>query len=146
MSTDGMGLWLRVAVAVGGLVPVSAGLAGVVLGSSILVDIDSSARASADGHFRYLSGLLLGIGLGFWSTIPTIERQTVRVRLLAAIVVVGGMGWLIGLTVNGQPSGTMLFALTMELGVRPLLCLWQSQVSRDAALMNSMSDVVPHRR
>ena len=141
-----MGLWLRVAVAVGGLVPVSAGLAGVVLGSSIIGDIDLSARASANGHFRYLSGLLLGIGLGFWSTIPAIERQTARVRLLTAIVFVGGIGRLIGLAVNGQPSGAMLFALTMELVVTPLLCLWQSHVARDATLMNSLSDVVPYRR
>ena len=42
-------------------------------------------------HLGYLSGLLLGIGLGFWSLVPGIERQGRAFSLLAAIVVVGGL-------------------------------------------------------
>jgi len=42
-------------------------------------------------HAAYLSGLLLGIGVAFWSTIPAIETKSGRFGLLAAIVIGGGL-------------------------------------------------------
>lgn len=123
---------LRVAVAIAALVPVGAGLAGIVFGSTMLGGGMPSPRAGADGHFRYLSGLLLAIGLAFWSAIPAIERQTSRFRLLAAIVVVGGIGRLVGLAINGRPTAMTIAALAMELLVTPGLCLWQGRVARIA--------------
>ena len=119
---------LRGAVALGGIVPVAAGLAGMVGGAAMLGG-HHDANLTMDSHLRYLSGLLLGIGLGFWSTIPEIERQTARFRLLTAIVVVGGLGRLYGILVEGLPPGPMLFGLVMELGVTPLLCWWQGRVA-----------------
>ena len=69
------------------LIVVGAGLAGALLGPLLLRQMGDGAL---DSHFRYLSGLLLGIGLLFWSTIPNIERQGHRFGLLTTIVVVGG--------------------------------------------------------
>ena len=69
---------LQVAVALGGIVPVAAGLAGMFGGAAMLGG-HPAANLTMDSHLRYLSGLLLGIGLGFWSTIPDIERQTAPV-------------------------------------------------------------------
>jgi len=57
----------------------------------------------ADSHFRYLSGLLLGIGLGFWSTIPRIEANGDRFRLLSFIVVAGGLARFTSLALIGLP-------------------------------------------
>ncbi len=82
-----------------------------------------------DSHFRYLSGLLLGIGLGFVCTIPRIETHGARFRLLTAIVVVGGAGRLLSL-LSGPLSPVMLAALCMELLVTPGLALWQWRVAR----------------
>jgi hypothetical protein len=59
---------LQLAVALAGFVPVLAGGAGVLLGPAMVGGL--LGEAAADSHFRYLSGLLLAIGLGFWSTIP----------------------------------------------------------------------------
>ena len=42
-------------------------LFGVVLG---LRFVETATNVSADSHFRYLSGLLLAIGLAYWSMIP----------------------------------------------------------------------------
>ena len=122
------GAALRSAVAVAGIVPVAAGLAGVVSGAAMLGG-HPAANLTLDSHLRYLSGLLLAIGLGFWSTIPRIEQQTARFRLLTAIVVVGGLGRLYGILVEGLPPAPMLFGLAMELGVTPLLCWWQCRVA-----------------
>lgn len=119
---------LQLAVALGGLVPVGAGLAGIVLGPAMIGGVALPA-VSLDSHYRYLSGLLLGIGLCFWTTIPGIERKGGRFRLLTAIVVVGGLGRLTSLLTAGVPDAGMVFGLAMELAVTPLLALWQYRLA-----------------
>jgi hypothetical protein len=132
IAMDASLLPLRIAIALGGLVPVSAGLAGVLLGPPMAGDALSglAGAVSLDSHFRYLSGLLLAIGLAFWSLIPRIETQGPAFRLLTAIVVAGGLGRLFGLIQHGTPSAPMLFGLGMELVVTPALCLWQARLAR----------------
>ena len=123
--------WLQIAVAVAGLVPVSAGLAGALLGPLLLNQVGDSAL---DSHFRYLSGLLLGIGLAFWTTIPNIERQGQRFAILTVIVVTGGFCRAIGMLVIGPPGPVMSLALIMEVVVTPLLYLWRERVGRIAGV------------
>jgi hypothetical protein len=120
---------LRVAVAIGSLVPIGAGGAGVWLGPRMLSPV-ATGSGDLDSHFRYLSGLLLAIGLGFLSTIPRNDAHTSRFRLLTCIVVVGGMGRLLSLLAIGSPSLVMMAALVMELIVTPGLALWQRRVAR----------------
>jgi Domain of unknown function (DUF4345) len=118
---------LQLAVALGSLVPISAGAAGIILGPEM---IDAGAvPLGADSHYRYLSGLLLGIGIAFATTIPKIEHRTARFRLLTAIVVTGGLGRLVSLLARGAPDKPMLAALIMELVVTPALALWQGRVA-----------------
>jgi hypothetical protein len=81
---------LRIAVVVACMVPISAGGAGVLLGPA-MIGIDNASIA-ADSHYRYLSGLLLGIGILFLTTVPRIDTSTARFRLLAIIVIIGGLG------------------------------------------------------
>jgi hypothetical protein len=119
---------LQTCVAVAACVPVIAGAAGVVLGADMIPHVQR--LASLDSHYAYLSGLLLAIGLGFWSSIPAIERRSGRVRLLTAVVVVGGLGRAFALLRDGSPGAAMHLALVMELGVTPLICLWQGRVAR----------------
>ena len=121
---------LQIVIAIAGLVPVGAGLAGVVLGPR-LAGL-AAAPASLDSHFRYLSGLLLGLGLVFWAAIPTIERRGLLVRALTLIVFTGGIGRAVSLLAVGGPSGGMRLALVMELVVTPLICLWQFNVEQRA--------------
>lgn len=115
--------------------PVLAGTAGLVLGPQMASGGAFSTApwdAALDSHFRYLSGLLLGIGLGFWSTIPALPARTARFRLLTAIVVLGGLARLAALPGQGWPGGPMAAALVMELVITPLLCLWQGRVAHEA--------------
>lgn len=117
---------LQICVAVGGLIPVSAGVAGILFGPHF---IDATISTTFDSHFRYLSGLLLGVGIGFWSTIPCIEANDKVFRILTFLVFVGGIARLCSIIEVGIPSDGMLGALTMELGVTPLLCWWQWRIS-----------------
>jgi Domain of unknown function (DUF4345) len=120
---------LQVAVAIGSLVPIGAGAAGVLLGPAMM---GRAAGGSADleSHFRYLSGLLLAIGIGYVSTIPNIEKRGDRFRLLTGIVVVGGVGRLLSALAMWPPTPVILGALVMELIVTPGLAFWQRRVAR----------------
>lgn len=118
---------LQQAVGFLSLIPVSAGLFGVLFGPEGL--LGDRVSVSADSHFRYLSGLLLGLGLCFWSTVPDIETKTGRFRLLTLLVVIGGLARLLGLAVTGVPSFFMLGGLVIELVVTPVLCLWQTRIA-----------------
>ena len=122
---------LQVAVAVCGGAPVAAGLAGALFGPAML---DPSGGAGLDSHFRYLSGVLLAIGLAYWSTIPRIELAGSRFALLTLIVVCGGFFRAIGLLITGPSDPWMVGALIMELLITPALYLWQGRIARKARL------------
>jgi hypothetical protein len=119
---------LQVVIALAGFVPVLAGLSGVLEGTE-MVGV-AHPPSPLDSHFRYLSGLLLGIGLAFWTTIPRIERHAATVQLLTVIVVIGGFSRLFGALLDGFPMGPMRWALGMELVVTPVICLWQASIAR----------------
>lgn len=120
---------LQLAVALGCVVPFLAGGSGILQGPGFLHGVASPAPADLDSHFRYLSGLLFAIGLAFASCIPAIERKTARFRLLAFLVVVGGLGRLISYLSEGSPGSGHVFGLAMELVAVPLLVLWQRRIA-----------------
>lgn len=113
---------LQACIAVAGIMPVGGGLWGVLGGMN-------TVGVTAASHGRYLSGLLLGIGLAFWCSIPTIERRGSVVRTLAFVVFVGGLARVAGVSETGAP-GAVAFPLVMELGVTPALALWRERVQR----------------
>ncbi|KQO53623.1 MULTISPECIES: DUF4345 domain-containing protein [unclassified Methylobacterium] len=123
---------LQRVVAVAAIIPVASGLFGILFGLGG-VGSNSLAQISADSHFRYLSGLLMGIGILFWSCVPAIEAKSRLFRFLTLVVALGGLARLLGLYLTGLPSAVMLGALIMELVVTPLLCLWQMRVAGKAA-------------
>lgn len=116
---------LQIAVAVAAIVPVAAGTWGALGGLH-------APQGAADSQARYLSGLLLAIGLGFWATIPRIETRGAIFRTLAAVVVVGGLARLAGAIETGLGAAVSL-PLLMELGVTPLLALWRERVAHRRA-------------
>ena len=118
---------LQIAVAIAGLVPVSAGLSGALGGLALMGT--EVASIPVDSHFRYLSGLLLGIGIAFWCVIPTLPSSTGPARLLTFIVFIGGLARLYGWILNSETSAVVIFALAMELIVTPGLCLWQARIA-----------------
>jgi len=120
---------LQIAVAVLSLVPIGAGLAGALYGIGIF-EPASQLGYDADSTGRYLSGLLFAIGLAFWATVPRIEAEGVRFRLLTLLVFAGGLARLGGLLLVGLPSAAMLAGLGMELLVAPALALWRERLER----------------
>jgi Domain of unknown function (DUF4345) len=121
---------LQAATALAALVPLSMGTASIIGSAGVLKGVALPLPIDLDSHFRYLSGLLLGIGLIFVASIPRIERRTQIFRALGAIVVVGGLARLLSLVQSGVPGPGHQFGLLMELIVVPLIVLWQARVAR----------------
>ncbi|TDR94136.1 uncharacterized protein DUF4345 [Enterovirga rhinocerotis] len=122
---------LQQAIGAAALIPVAAGLYGVLFGPALTGE---RLGTSGDSHYRYLSGLHLAVGLLCWSTIPSIESTGPRFRLLTLMVFIGGLARFFGMTLAGLPSFYMLGALTMELVVMPILCFWQWRIARGYAV------------
>jgi hypothetical protein len=119
---------LQIAVALGGLVPVLGGALGALRPE--LLDLAGPPHALT--HAAYLSGLLLGLGLGFWSLIPAIETRGPGFSLLTSLVVLGGLARALTAARLGAWGLSVLAPLVMELGVTPALWLWQRRVARSS--------------
>ena len=119
---------LQIAVARGCLSPLIFGLRGIVEGPAMV----GTAHALPDlaSQYRFLSGLFLGLGLVLLSCVPAIERRTVRFRWAGAAIVIGGLARAVGLAMGDGPTLGHKLALVAELGVVPLLLLWQARVAR----------------
>ncbi|MDX1540999.1 MAG: DUF4345 domain-containing protein [Geminicoccaceae bacterium] len=128
MSSSTSRRLLQIIVLTLSLVPISAGAAGVVFGPGFVGG--AGDLTDLDSHFRYLSGIFLGLGLGFVWTVPAIERRTTVFRLLTGCVVLGGLARALSLLVTGAPSFGHLVGLGLELVVVPLLAVWQGRVAR----------------
>lgn len=120
---------LQLAVSLACLVPLSMGVQSVIGSAAVLKGVSAPIPPDLDSHFRYLSGLLLGIGIGFAWCVPRIERQGALFRALGLIVVTGGLARLASLLDVGWPGAGHRFGLAMELAVVPALMLWQARVA-----------------
>lgn len=121
---------LQACVALACIVPFMAGGSGVIESAGGTQGVPSPIPIDLDSHFRYLSGLLLGLGFAFAICIPNIERKGLLFRTLGLIVVVGGLSRLLSLIDAGTPSFGHQFGLVMELVTVPLLVLWQVRVAK----------------
>jgi hypothetical protein len=128
---------LQVSIAIAALLPVVGGLWGIVQ--------DTPGSAWAGNHHRYLSGLLLAIGLGYWSTLQNIETMGARMKLLTGLVVIGGLARLLGVALGDATTVRVIVALAMELVVAPLLCLWHAHVTSRQDLPG-IAKLEPHLR
>jgi hypothetical protein len=111
------------AIRLAAIIPLLAGGAGVVWGPAFLGEAAGPATAS---HLRYLSGLLLGVGLLALYCAADLSRRRDLFAVLCAMVTLGGLARALGLALDGLPPWPHLAALGMELGVVPALW-WASR-------------------
>jgi hypothetical protein len=111
------------------LLPLGAALDGVVGGPGFL-GRPPRVPADLDSHFRYLSGLFLGMLLLFAGCIPAVERRGPVLRMLGFMVVLGGLARAASWAMVGAPSLGHRVGLGIELVLLPLLLVWQARVAR----------------
>ena len=134
---------LQIAIALAGLIAVAEGMVGGLHGTLMLGDWGD---ATLDSHFRYLSGLVLAVGVAYWSIVPNIERQAERLSLVTLIVVTGGFFRALGLLADGSPGLMMRVALVGELVGAPLLYLWQRRIARASTKLGAPMDAAAVER
>jgi hypothetical protein len=117
---------LQIAFALAGLALVGFGFAGVFFGANFL---DLSGNVVMDSYIRFLKGMLLAIGLIYWSSIPDIERHGERISLVTCILVLGAVPRLMAVIGHGVPTIGILISLAGELIAAPLLWLWQRRIA-----------------
>jgi hypothetical protein len=118
-------------VLIASVVPISAGVAGVLDGPRMLHGV-AATSPDLESHYRYLSGLLLGIGLAFVACVADLDRRDQLYRALSLIVIVGGLARLLGFLVHGIPGRAHQYAIVMELVIVPALLLWHTRIQRAA--------------
>ncbi|MBB5684527.1 DUF4345 domain-containing protein [Sphingobium boeckii] len=121
---------LQLIVALACIVPLMTGGMSVIEGPGWLHGVGPHPPTDLDSHFRYVSGIFLALGLAFASCVPRIEISGPRFRLLSFMVMTGGLARAWSLVEVGAPSRGHLLGLCMELGVVPLLMLWQARFAR----------------
>lgn len=124
---------LQLVMAVTLLLPMSAALAGVSGGPKFLGH-PPVIPTDLDSHFRYVSGLFLGMLLLFATCIPRVEHKGARLRMLGAMVMLGGTARLWSLVSVGVPSTGHIAGLGIELVELPLLLLWQVRIANRFAV------------
>jgi hypothetical protein len=120
---------LQIAVAVAGLIGVVLGLTGVLFGT---MHADLSGDVVLDSYVRFGKGVLLAIGLIYWSSIPQIERHGDRIALITLILVSGSLSRLFSLAGHGVPTLGIISNLIAGLVFVPLVWLWQRHVASRA--------------
>lgn len=124
---------LQAALVVGGALSLVFAATSVIEGVHILLPGYRRDTIDLDSHFRYLSGIFLGVLIVFYSCVPDVERKGPRLRLVGGLVICGGLARLVGLMTLGLPGVGHRYGLVMELIVTPLILLWQARVARRMA-------------
>jgi Domain of unknown function (DUF4345) len=120
---------LQIAFAFAGLALVGFGFAGIFFGANFL---DLSGNVVMDSYIRFLKGMLLAIGLVYWSSIADIERHGERIALVTFILALGAVPRLMAVIGHGVPTIGIMISLAGELIVAPLLWLWQLRIGQAA--------------
>ena len=98
---------LQATIAILAMLPVFAGLGGVVMGPAFLGE--KMPPVDLSSHVRFLSGLFLAFGIAWYSCIPAIETKAARIRLLAILTFAGGLARLVSLVADGRAFGGASF-------------------------------------
>ncbi len=105
----------------------------IALGPGIGFYLPENAPVSVDldNQFRYLAGVYLAVTLAVWWTLGNIEDRLVPIRIVCFGIMAGGLGRLASILQVGPPQDPSLMAgLVIELGIVPLLLLWQMRLRR----------------
>jgi hypothetical protein len=119
---------LQIVIGLGAVLAVLSGAKGVVHGPAIAGV--SSIELGADSQYRFLSGLLVGLGGAYAMLIPAIQREGERLFMLTLVVVIAGFCRAAGMLIAGPEGPMSLTGLFISLVVAPAVYIWQGRIAR----------------
>ncbi|HEX6117488.1 MAG TPA: DUF4345 domain-containing protein [Solirubrobacterales bacterium] len=118
---------LQALLAVLGATAAVAGLFAVLSGPDGQLD-GAAVGASIDSEYRFYAALWLGFGAVALALVPRVERETLAVRALAAVLFAAGVARVLAWIDTGRPHGVFLALLALELAIPPVLVVWQARI------------------
>lgn len=118
---------LAVLVGLLGLVAVFSGLSGMALGPSDVV----YPTFALDSNFRFLSAFLTGAGVILLWSLWRLAQAGRELRIVCALVFVGGCARLLSLTTAGRPDAAYAFYIAAEIVLPPIIVALQARLARD---------------
>jgi hypothetical protein len=109
-----------------GLVALFSGISGMVLGPSDVAE----PSFELDSNFRFLSAFLTGAGVILLYSLSRLDRAATELRVISALVFLGGCARLLALTTGERPDAAYVFYIAAELVLPPLIVVLQSRLVR----------------
>jgi Domain of unknown function (DUF4345) len=110
-------------------IPFASGLMGMVVGAGTLPGDASEVTATLDSEYRFINAFWFSTAPLIWSTLPRVEKETTKLRMIMAVVFAGGVARLISWRRTGRPHPVFLSALAIELVGMPVMAAWQSRLA-----------------
>lgn len=105
------------------------GLACVVIGwFHLLLGVasvpgEATANATVDSRERFYNAIFIGYGLAWIWAARQSPLPLTAVRVLAGVLLLGGIGRLLSLAIHGPPHWFQLVLTVVELGLAPIYLL-----------------------
>jgi hypothetical protein len=115
-----------------GVIAIGISLAHLAVGPEAIIG-GSPVNPTSDGEDRFYAGLFGCYGVALLWCARGVERKQVYVNVLAAVLLVGGIGRLVALIVVGPPDPFFVAMLVFELVLPPLMVLAAKRVAQPAA-------------
>jgi hypothetical protein len=115
-----------------GVAAIGISLAHLAVGPEAIIG-GSAVNPTSDGEDRFYAGLFGCYGVALLWCARGVERKQVHVNVLAAVLLVGGIGRLVALIVVGPPDPFFVAMLVLELALPPLMVLAAKSVAQPAA-------------
>jgi hypothetical protein len=110
-------------------IPFASGLIGMVVGPKTLPGDSSEVMATLDSEYRFINAFWFSIAPIIWSTLPRVEKETTKLRLIMGVVFAGGLARLISWRRTGRPHPVFLGAIAIELAGMPVMAVWQNRLA-----------------
>lgn len=131
-ESDGGRRQLQITLGVLACIPAASGLAGMILGPSILPGGRSDVTATLDGEYRFINAFWLAVAPLIWSQLPRVEEDRPLLEVVAATVFAGGVGRVLAWRRSGAPHPVFMPAIALELIGMPVVTVWHRRVVRRA--------------
>jgi hypothetical protein len=126
---DGGRRGLQIVLGTLSAIPFASGLAGVLVGPRALPGVNTPVTANVDSAYRYAHALWFTAAPIIWATLPRVEQETTRLRILSGAIILGGLGRVGAWRSTGRPAPVLVGATALELIGVPALMAWQHRVA-----------------